>query len=138
MSPHEISSVTNVTLSPDGNTIALTLETHDGASLPLVFEHKAFTKFIENLIDLGVAASKQRTGGEPVLFSPENSPTTFSSNQLTGLAVAESTDRIHMFLLLRLFDMDLTFLTTKTTLQDLAGSFVQMAKALDADESNLH
>lgn len=137
MSEHEIRDVSDVSITQDGETIKLTITTNNGASLPLSFQHKAFAKFLENLIGVGASASRQRTGGASVTFS-EATPNIFAPTPLTNMALAESADRSQMFLVLRLFDMDLSFQVSKPTLRQLAGAFVQMTQALDADESKPH
>lgn len=138
MNAHELKGVSNVFMGPDGKTINLTLTTNNGATLPLTFQHAAFTEFISNLIRVGAAASQQRTGGKRVPFSGMSQPTMFNPSPATTFALAESADRSQMFFVVRLFDMDLSFDVEKSELKQLAGTFAQAVQALDADETNPH
>lgn len=139
MSEHEIRDVSDVSVTQDGETIKLTITTNNGASLPLSFQHAAFTTFLQNMIGVGAQASEHRTRGKPVPIGIGPTPTKFSPHSLaTQIGLVELPDRSAMFLDVRLFDMDLYFRVEKPTLRRLARSFDQAVQALDADESKPH
>lgn len=139
MNEHEISDVSDVSVSADGETIKLTIMTNNGASLPLSFQHVEFTAFLQNMIGVGAQASEHRTRGKPEPIAIGPTPPKFSPHSLaTQIGLAELPDRSAMFLVVRLFDMDLSFRVEKPTLRRLAQAFGQAVQALDADESKPH
>lgn len=131
MNAHELKGVSDVFMGPDGKTINLTLTTNNGATLPLTFQHAAFTELISNLIRVGATASRQRTGGKLVPSSRMSQPIMFNPNFATTFVLAEAANQ-KMLLVVRLFDMDLSFEVERSALKQLA----QAVQALDADETN--
>ena len=128
-----IKQISAVQITDCGRSIAFKIETQNGESLDVSFEPRTFTKLIEDFIKIGIEAARTRTKGKPLSIKAAL-PTTFSANELTALAVTESTDRKNMVLILRLFDFDLSFQVEKARLIELAASFVEMTKAFQADE----
>ncbi len=57
-------------------------------------------------------------------------PSGFSSNEITGLAIGESSDRQSRVVVLSLFDFDLTFQTDRAIVFILADSFSKMLAEL--------
>ena len=65
-------------------------------------------------------------------------PKSFNPTQIDSIGVGMSDDQRKLFLVLRLLDFVLGFEGSMTTLRELAKSFNEMLKALDAPEDQRH
>ena len=133
MTKPRLSDVSDVFVHDGGTSVSLRLENEAGNRFDVSLSTDELTGFIENLIDLGITAAKTRTEGKPVSLEASR-PQEFSSNEITGVAIGESSDKASLVMVLRLFDFDLTFTTDRSIVFSLADSFTQMAAELRADK----
>ena len=129
-----LNNVSDVYVHDSGAAVSLFLANDAGQRFDMSLPVEELTRFIENLIDLGITAAKTRTDSKPVALET-SPPSEFSCNEITGVAIGESSDRQSLTMLLRLFVLDLTFTTGRSIVCSLADSFSKMAAELRAEES---
>lgn len=135
MSKTALTHVSDVFVHDGGASVSLRLENASGDRFDMSLSKDALTEFIENLIDLGTTAAKTRTEGKPVSLQ-SSPPEAFSANEITGVAVGESSDARSLVMALRLYDYDLTFSTDRSIVSSLAESFAELAQQIRADSPN--
>jgi hypothetical protein len=136
MKDHEISDMSHV-YGEDGKSVELTIETNNGATLPVKVPYTKLTNLIEHLTRIGADAARHRTGGRAILFA-ESRPTIVGRTLLTGMAVAASPDGSQRYVVLRLWDMDLSFEVTMPTLESFAVAIADVKKDRDDGLDKMH
>ncbi len=136
MKDHEISDMSHV-YGQDGKSVQLNIKTSNGASLPVEVPYTKLPQLIEHLTRIGADAARHRTGGRSVLFA-ESRPTILGQTLLTGMAVAASPDGSHWYLVLRLWDMDLSFEVTMPALESFAIAIADVKKDRDDGTEKTH
>lgn len=136
MKDHEISDMSHVH-AEDGKSVELTIKTNNGATLPVEVPYSELTKLIEHLSRIGADAARNRTGGRSVLFE-ESRPTILGRTLLTGMAVAASPDGSQWYVVLRLWDTDLSFEVTMPTLESFAVAIADAKKDRDEGTEKMH
>jgi len=119
----------------DGTGVEFTLTTADGKSLEVWMPAPALHQFIHDLIRNAVTAAVIRTNGIPVAPTIGPMSKVYEGARLTDFSIAQSADRKKTFLLLRLFDFDLSFEAVKPTLSELAANLTAATRAMQADET---
>ena len=135
MSKPALTDASDVLLHDGGASVSLRLENALGDRFDMPLSKEALTEFIENLIDLGTTAAKTRTEGKPVSLQA-SPPETFSSNEITGVAVGESSDTHSRVMAMRLYDYDLTLSAHRSIVFSLAESFAKMADQIRSESPN--
>lgn len=124
-----------------GLSVKLTFETRDGATFPVELSHENLTKLIDHLTRVAASAAAQRTGGRSVLFSeqrPRNPSATFPSPPISGVSFAATPDGNDQFLVIRLWDTDLLFQVTTTTIESMEVAFREWKEDREKGVDKLH
>ncbi len=131
-----LTAMSQVSTTDEGKGVEFRLTTENGKSLDLRMPAHELQNFINDLICLAQSAARVRTNNTPIPFDFSR-PTTLSKAQVTGLGVAEGSDKL-MYLLVRLHDVDVSFQVEATALVGWGESLVLAGKTLQADKKKPH
>jgi hypothetical protein len=133
MEEREFADVPYVAVSDDGITISMKIKTKGGNTLPVRFHHDAFTAFVQSLIGIGAQASEHRTSGQRIPIGTGPQPKLSPLCLATQCSFAGKPQ--NMYLVVRLYDMDVAFRVEKPTIQRLQSACIQATKAIDEGAS---
>lgn len=134
----KLKQVSDVEWSPNGQVITLNIEAENGDRLGIELDKSNIEKLIVDLLGIATMAAEKRTKGVPIPLSQQGQ-SEFRLLRAThiGVGVADSQGK-STFLVVRLFDFDLSFQLNPDQVESLGESFVQMSQALSAPENNAH
>jgi len=130
-----LKQIGNVAIDQAGQRIHLTVEA-GRAAITLELAPSILQKLITDLTQIACSAAEQRTTGRAVPMETQT-PAYFSDIPVSEIGIGMG-DRRDLFLVLRLFDFDLSYKLETAHLKSIATSFQEMVKALDAGQGIVH